>query len=89
MNHNKAFDESPHGNPREFYHMGRKFLGCVTEIEKQGLNLGECVQARLYCENVMKRYVTLLDTCTFMPSEHMQKEKEYGITWRSAFKQEV
>ena len=24
-----------------------------------------------------------------MPSEHIQKEKEYGITWRSAFKKEL
>ena len=42
VNHNKVFDESPHGNPREFYHIGRKFLGCPVEIEKQG---GEDAQA--------------------------------------------
>ena len=24
-----------------------------------------------------------------MPAEHIQKEKEYGITWRSAFKKEL
>ena len=37
----------------------------------------------------MLRYITLLDNATFMPSEHIQKEKEYGITWRTAFKAEL
>ena len=37
----------------------------------------------------MLRYITLLDNATFMPSEHIQKEKEYGITWRTAFKGEL
>lgn len=37
----------------------------------------------------MFRYITLLDNVTFMPSEHIQKEKEYGITWRTAFKKEL
>lgn len=37
----------------------------------------------------MQRYITLLDIATFMPSEHIQKEKEYGITWRTAFKKEL
>jgi len=33
--------------------------------------------------------VTLLDNATYMPCEHIQKEKEYGIPWRSAFKKEM
>ena len=33
--------------------------------------------------------MTLLDNATYMPCEHKQKEKEYGIPWRSAFKKEV
>ena len=37
----------------------------------------------------MGRYIVLLDNATFMPSEHIQKEKEYGITWRTAFKKEL
>ena len=37
----------------------------------------------------MDRYVTLLDNVTYMPIEHIQKEKEYGIPWRTTFKQEV
>lgn len=88
-NQNKTVDMSPHGNPREYFHMQRKFLGCPTEIEKQGLNLSDCVPARSYCEQIMQRYITLLDNATFMPSEHIQKEKEYGITWRTAFKNEL
>ena len=37
----------------------------------------------------MQRFVTLLDNATYMPLEHIQKEKEYGIPWRSAFKAEL
>jgi hypothetical protein len=88
-NHTKNVDNSPHGNPREHFHMQRKFLGCTTEIEKQGININDCISARQYCEGVMNRYITLLDAATFMPSEHIQKEKEYGITWRTAFKKEL
>lgn len=38
---------------------------------------------------MMQRYLTLLDNATYMPSEHIQKEKEYGIPWRTAFKREM
>ena len=85
----KTMDTSPHGNPREYFHMARKFLGCAEEIEKQGLSLADCVSSRSYCEGIMARYICLLDNATFMPSEHIQKEKEYGITWRTAFKKEL
>ena len=33
--------------------------------------------------------MTLLDNATYMPCEHIQKEKEYGIPWRTAFKKEL
>ena len=35
------------------------------------------------------RYLTLLDNINFMPAEHIQKEKEYGIPWRTSFKKEL
>ena len=37
----------------------------------------------------MQRFVTLLDNATYMPCEYIQKEKEYGIPWRTAFKKEL
>ena len=37
----------------------------------------------------MQRFVILLDNAAYMPLEHVQKEKEYGIPWRSAFKAEL
>ena len=37
----------------------------------------------------MQRFVVLLDNAAYMPLEHVQKEKEYGIPWRSAFKAEL
>ena len=33
--------------------------------------------------------MTLLDNATYMPCEHVQKEKEYGIPWRTEFKKEL
>ena len=37
----------------------------------------------------MQRYIILLDNATYMPAEHIQKEKEYGIVWRGALKKEL
>lgn len=85
----KVIDMSEYGNPKEFFMIGRKFLGCIEQMEMQQFSLSDCVQARAYCDAVMLRYIVLLDNATFMPSEHIQKEKEYGITWRTAFKQEL
>ena len=31
----------------------------------------------------------MLDNATYMPCEHVQKEKMYGIPWRTAFKREL
>lgn len=47
------------------------------------------MSARLFCQQIMQRYVTLLDNATYMPAEHIQKEREYGIVWRSALKREL
>ena len=30
-----------------------------------------------------------MDNATYMPCEHIQKEKQYGIPWRTAFKREL
>ena len=47
------------------------------------------VDAAGHCKTIMDRYFALLDNITYMKHEHIQKEKEYGITWRSAFKVEL
>jgi hypothetical protein len=49
----------------------------------------EVKDAATYCKTIMDRYFTLLDNITYMKHEHIQKEKEYGITWRSNFKIEL
>ena len=48
--------------------------------------MGELVEAQDYCMKVMQRYIDILDDATYMPTEYFQKEKEYGIPWRSAFR---
>ena len=63
---------------------------CRAEIENTpGLSIDDCVLARDYCQTIMQRYITLLDNATYMPCEHIQKEKEYGIKWRTTFKLEL
>lgn len=53
------------------------------------IDIRECLDAREWCDSFIQRYIVLLDNATYMESEHIQKEKEYGITWRSAFKAEL
>ena len=45
--------------------------------------------AAAVCKAIMERFFDLLDNVTYMKHEHIQKEKEYGIPWRSAFKKEL
>ena len=49
----------------------------------------ECFDPTRFCALMMRRYFELIDNATYMPHEHIQKEKEYGIPWRTAFKQEL
>ena len=37
----------------------------------------------------MQRFISVLDKATYMPAEFVQKEKEYGLAWRTAFKVEL
>ena len=53
------------------------------------INFKELQEARSYCSKMMERYICILDNATYMQCEHIQKEKEYGIPWRSAFKTEL
>ena len=46
-------------------------------------------KAQDYCQAVLNRFTELMDEATCMPNEHIQKEKEYGIEWRTAFKKEL
>jgi len=69
--------------------MKNKKIGCSNCMVDFGIPIAECVDSRQYCDAIMQRYIVLLDNATYMPCEHIQKEKEYGIPWRSAFKQEL
>ena len=62
---------------------------CKGHIEDHQVDPASVVDARDYCQGIMQRYITMLDNATYMPCEHIQKEKEYGIPWRSAFKVEL
>lgn len=85
----KVVEESEFKNPKNYFHVKSKKLGCTEEMVNAKIELSDCMDSREYCDAIMARYVTLLDNATFMPFEHIQKEKEYGIIWRSAFKAEM
>ena len=57
--------------------------------DEEGRDYNTLVYARTLCKDYLERWVMLLDNATYMPGEHMQKEKEYGIKWRTAFKDEI
>ena len=85
----KVVEMSSFGNPKQYFRLTDRKLGCHEEMKQAKVELTECVDARTFCDSVMQRYIVVLDNATFMPCEHIQKEKEYGIIWRSAFKAEL
>lgn len=78
-----------HSIAKEFVHLQSRTHGCQQCMVDAGRELSNCVNARDYCDAMTTRFIVLLDAATFMKHEHIQKEKEYGITWRSAFKTET
>ena len=40
-------------------------------MQQAKLDVKKCVNARDYCDNVMQRYIEVLDNATFMPCEHI------------------
>ena len=78
-----------HQKPKEKYHVKKGMSGCPQCFTQANLPAEELIESKEYCEQVMARYIDVLDNATYMPHEHIQKEKEYGIKWRSAFKVEL
>ena len=78
-----------YNQPKEYFHEATRQTLCNGELEEKQIDMLDCVLARDFCQGIMQRYVTLLDNATYMPCEHIHKEKEYGIPWRSAFKKEL
>ena len=60
---------------------------CVYEVE--GLEKSSLADAKKTCTDLLARWVNLIDNATYMPVEHLFKEKDFGIRWRSAFKEEM
>ena len=81
--------DEKYGQPKEFFSLSLKETMCKGYMEENKIDPNSVVDAREYCQKIMQRYITLLDNATYMPCEHIQKEKEYGIPWRSAFKKEL
>ena len=81
--------DEKYNQPKEYFSLKLKETMCKGYIEEHNIDPDTVVDAREYCQGIMQRYITLLDNATYMPCEHIQKEKEYGIPWRSAFKAEL
>jgi len=78
-----------HQKPKEKYHVKKGVSGCAQCFTQFGLPAGELIDSKDFCRQVMDRFIDALDNATYMPHEHIQKEKEYGIKWRTAFKTEL
>lgn len=78
-----------HNSPKELFHFITRRTLCSQCLVDMQIDRDHCVEARVFCQAMMQRFVRLLDNATYMPIEHIQKEKEYGIPWRSAFKAEL
>ena len=78
-----------HNMLKDYFHPASKTTGCQTCFIEKQIIFSELVDAREYCNKVMERFIDILDHATYMPNEHIQKEKEYGIPWRTAFKEEL
>ena len=63
---------------------------CATCVyDDDDLDRDTLCDSRNFCHDQMMRWVALLDNATYMPVEHIQKEREFGIKWRSAFNEEM
>ena len=80
---------STYSKKKDLFHVKSKLLGCLEMMQAKEIPLEEVVPASNICKSIMERFFDLLDNVTYMKHEHIQKEKEYGIPWRSAFKKEL
>ena len=78
-----------HLHPKEYFFYPTRMTLCGECLIEKSINQNDCTDARKFCQAMMHRFTTLLDNATHMPNEHIQKEKEYGIPWRSAFKKQI
>ena len=74
---------------KEHFYFPTRMTFCTQCLAEKNISRADCADTRKFCSAMMHRFTTLLDNATFMPVEHVQKEKEYGIPWRSAFKKEL
>lgn len=88
--HEKSTSVCPeHSIPRDMFHQPTRMTLCSQCLVDKQISRDQCVESRKFCQAMMERFVALLDNATYMPIEHMQKEKEYGIVWRTNFKREL
>ncbi len=59
---------------------------CVVDYKMNASALFSTVQ---YCNDTYDAWKRLENQTKYLSAEHDQKEKEYGIPWRSAFKKEI
>lgn len=58
-------------------------------VEAFKLDASQLLKSDEYCDKVIREWKVLVDWVKYLTPEHQQKEREYGIPWRSAFKQEM
>ncbi|CDW79693.1 UNKNOWN [Stylonychia lemnae] len=72
-----------------YYNSDTRVSYCDTCIASDKVNVNELIVSTKYCQEAYDNWKKLLNQSQYLSSEHEQKEKEYGIPWRSAFKVEI
>ena len=52
-NMQKGCEVSSFGNPKAFFHLQNKTLGCHQEMASQKIDIRECHNARDYCDMII------------------------------------
>ena len=78
-----------HNKDKDLFSQTQKNMFCEQCVTDNKLNASELVDSKEYCLKEFEKWKKLRNFAYYLKSEHEQKEKEYGIPWRSSFKVEI
>jgi hypothetical protein len=52
-NTSKIVELSSFGNPKEYFHISSKKMGCIEEMARDGISISDCMDSRAYADSMM------------------------------------
>ena len=74
---------------RAYFDSVNKKIYCDKCITEQSVNISTLKKSDEYCLDALSHWKKLRSWAQYLECEHDQKVKEYGISWRTAFKAEI